>query len=131
MVSAFWHGFYPGYYFMFFLYAFIQLSSVQIYEHYSWFFRHLPTTLRRVLGWLTGYIFTCHTVIVFALYDVRDIFTYFNCQYWIYHIILISFYFLSMSSIGAKVKKYIKEQKALEEAKLKPKETETSDKKND
>ncbi|CAI2367021.1 unnamed protein product [Moneuplotes crassus] len=119
MVSAFWHGFYPCYYFFFFYFAFVNLSAEEIYNTYSYFFRFLPQRIRRLMAWFLSYLFTCHIVTIFALYDVRDVIYYFNCQYWIYHIMAIGFFLFTISPPGKRIKKYVKQQQAVQEAKEK------------
>ncbi|CAI2367763.1 unnamed protein product [Moneuplotes crassus] len=113
LCSAFWHGFYPCYYFFFSYFAILLLALEEIYDNYSWYFMWIPQTIRRLIGWMASYIFCCYIVTVFALYDVRDVLYYFNCQNWLYHIIIILFLAFSFSPAGKSLKRSIRTQKAL------------------
>ena len=82
LISAFWHGFYPGYYLFFVYFGVFAYSSGEIKKYYSWYFMFLPQVIRRSMSVALTLVFTFYIVPVFAIYDIRDIFYYHNCQYW-------------------------------------------------
>jgi len=51
MMSAFWHGFYPGYYMMFFGFALIGEVTKDFYK--AWIlFEPIPARVRSVIAWI-------------------------------------------------------------------------------
>mmetsp|Transcript_13750 Transcript_13750/g.15408 ORF Transcript_13750/g.15408 Transcript_13750/m.15408 type:complete len:117 (+) Transcript_13750:99-449(+) len=102
LCSAVWHGFYPGYYFFFIYYAFFLSTASDIKNYCSWYLNFLPQRLRRFLAASLGFLFTGYVTTDFALYDVRDIIYYHNCQYWHFHIIIMSIFIFSLSPLGIK-----------------------------
>jgi lysophospholipid acyltransferase len=114
LMSAFWHGFYPGYYIFFIYIGVLTYSSGEIKNYYSWYFRLLPKRIARFLAGFWTYYFCSYIVPIFAIYDVRDIFYYYNCQYWHGHIILFLFFAFTISPLGSKLKRNIKEMQRKE-----------------
>ena len=85
-----------------------------MYQTYSWFFRGFPSILRKFVGWVLSYLFTCYGVIIFGLYDPRDVLYYLNCQNWSLHVVSITFFMFTQAPAGKKIEKYVKEQRELE-----------------
>ena len=117
IVSAFWHGFYPGYYFFFF-YMGIFIHFTGIYRrYYSWYFRFIPSILQKVIGCIIAYQFTTYVGAVFAIYAINDIIFYFNWQYWYGHFLLLSVVLIHVSPIGKVLVAHAKKMKEIESAK--------------
>lgn len=52
VVSAFWHGFYPSYYLMFVMAAFLQEINKDVYKSWALWYKMIPTAeLRFVLAY--------------------------------------------------------------------------------
>ena len=121
VISAFWHGFYPGYYFFFFYVGPLIYLTGEFKYFYSWYFNFMPQKMRRFMaGFVTFYLFS-YIVPVFAIYSLRDIFYYHSCQYFYCHIIVYGVFALSMSPLGVKLKRHIHKMKKLEKEQLEKK----------
>lgn len=124
IVSAFWHGFYPGYYFFFFYMGiFVHMFGV-FRRYYSWYFRFIPQFLQTIIGNVLSYQYVSYGGAAFAIYGFNDILFYFNCQYWYGHVLLITAVLIHVSPIGRALVSHSKKMMEIEKAK---KEAEAKD----
>jgi lysophospholipid acyltransferase len=117
LISAFWHGFYPSYYFFFSYVGIYLFLSGDMKYFYSYYFQWMPQTAQILCAyffttWINLYIGSS-----FMMFNPSDLIHHYNCQYWYGHILLISVFVLTLLPVGVGLKK--KAKKALKEKKLK------------
>lgn len=118
VISAFWHGFYPSYYFFFFYVGTYLYLSAEVKYIYSYYLRSLPSWFQIGLAfcmtlWINLYIGSS-----FMMFHPSQMIEHYNILNWYGHILLAIFFALNMSPIGVSIKKHalkkIKEQKVAE-----------------
>lgn len=90
MISAFWHGFYPGYYFFFLFYGMWMFIHKEFRKHYSYLFRFIPKRIGRFLAGASVFYGSMYIVPAFACYEWRSLIKFYNCQYWYFHFFLVA-----------------------------------------
>jgi hypothetical protein len=111
IVSAFWHGFYPSYYFTFFFAAVLSECTKDVFK--SWiFFTWIPALPRHICGHLLSMFCMNYLGIVFASLTFANGFFFMEATYYSVFIFLIVFLMISRSInlVGIAAKK----MKALE-----------------
>jgi lysophospholipid acyltransferase len=105
VVSAFWHGFYPGYYFMFVSSAWLTVASrsmfisllyhtnlLVVYKNVTWPFSSIP---RRILLYIPTYLMVDYILYPFTLLDFKRSFQFYRSFGFFGHFILalVTIYF--------------------------------------
>lgn len=86
LVSAFWHGFYPGYYISFISGALYTALTKLIYKSFTW---PLPQKYRRPLLYIPNYLLANYFAAPFALQTFSDSFKFCRALYFYGHIVLV------------------------------------------
>mmetsp|Transcript_3030 Transcript_3030/g.2515 ORF Transcript_3030/g.2515 Transcript_3030/m.2515 type:complete len:471 (-) Transcript_3030:28-1440(-) len=126
LVSAFWHGFYPSYYFFFFSVGIYLFISGEVKYVYGYYFRSLPTMVKTTLAYFLYNWVNLYLGNSFMMFGPRDLIRHYSNLNWYGHIILLSIFTLSLSPIGARIKRH-----ALKIIKKEKEEAEKTNKKND
>ena len=85
VVSAFWHGFYPGYYFMFISSAWLTVASRMVYKNVAWPF---SSTLKRVVQYVPMFILVDYILFPFVLLDFTRSFEFYRSFWFFGHILM-------------------------------------------
>lgn len=111
LVSAFWHGFYPSYYFFFLFFAIHIFISGEVKIFYSYYLRNIPWSIQIFFAYLFTTWMNIYFGNSFMMFFPNDLVTHYNCQYWYGHIVLITLFIISLSPIGAGLKKHAAKMK--------------------
>ena len=96
IVSAFWHGFYPSFYSMFFFAAVLSECTKDIYK--SWvFFQWIPALPKHILGHIVSMIFMNYLGIMFAALTAAKQYQFLKATYFSIPITLAVFILISRS----------------------------------
>lgn len=94
LVSAFWHGFYPGYYLTFVAGALYTALTRLIYKSFTW---PLKPKLRRIILYIPNYLLVDYFAAPFALQTFSDSLRF--CRAWNFYghfALIISFIFIKL-----------------------------------
>lgn len=86
LVSAFWHGFYPGYYITFVSGALYTALTRQIYRKFTW---PLPPKWRPILLYLPNYLLVDYYAAAFSLQTLQDSIAFAKAWYFYGHIFML------------------------------------------
>jgi len=75
MISAFWHGFYPYYYFNFLLFFMIQQIAKTLY-YAGDFFKFIPQPIQFAIRWVMMYLVVNTMLVAFALLEFQKVAPY-------------------------------------------------------
>jgi lysophospholipid acyltransferase len=87
IVSAFWHGFYPFYYVMFFFAAVLQEVSKDLYKA-RYLFRVIPERLRPIIGNLVTMLVLNYNGVMFNALTFENGIKFGNRTYWFVFVII-------------------------------------------
>jgi len=110
VTSAFWHGFYPGYYLFFISGAFLEPIAQLIRDNFRWRFMNADGTekptkiLYDIVGWIVTFYTIDYLTIAFRLLDYSDGITVWRSVYFIVHVIGFIL-FVSLTLFGVKPKR--------------------------
>ena len=110
-ISCFWHGFYPSYYHFFLFLSINIFFAGEIKHYYSYYFRWIPHNFQRLIVLVFYLWWNSYFGPPFRMFHLKDIISYFNCQYWYGHIFIITLFTLLMSPIGSKLKTHASKMK--------------------
>jgi len=110
LISAFWHGFYPWYYFFFSYTGIYLFLSGDVKHSYSYYLNWMPKYVQIALAyffttWINLYIGSS-----FMMFHPSDIIYHYNCQYWYGHILLGTVFILSLAPLGKSLRENVKRQ---------------------
>ena len=86
LVSAFWHGFYPGYYMCFVAGALYTALNRLIYQSFTWPFKQ---KLRKIILYIPNYLLVDYFAAPFALQTFEDSLRFCRAWHFYGHITLI------------------------------------------
>jgi hypothetical protein len=92
MMSAFWHGFYPGYYVMFFFFGIINEITKDVYRAWP-LFVDVPYHLKTVVCFLVTQIGMNYFGITFICLTTQNVLTFFRVTNYFGIIILFIMFF--------------------------------------
>ncbi|CAI2365211.1 unnamed protein product [Moneuplotes crassus] len=115
-VSALWHGPYPSNY-LFFLFAFIGLSTSRMIFKQGWIFSFIPYIFKRILGWILSWMFLSNLAALFLMRTGANMLILMGNTRYISLVLVAAFYlvFSVISAVTPKSKgKEGKEKKKVE-----------------
>ncbi|XP_036446325.1 lysophospholipid acyltransferase 1 [Colossoma macropomum] len=91
VLSALWHGVYPGYYFTFLTGIPVTLAARAVRRNFRQYFLGSPTVkfAYDVVTWLATHLAICYTVVPFTLLAMEPTLEYYRSVYFYVHIISI------------------------------------------
>lgn len=99
IVSAVWHGFYPGYYIMFISYGLVMATSRSIYRNLTWPFRQ---STKPMVTFLPVWLVLDFITPPFVLLTWSDSAQYYNSMYWWAHCVCVSLLILLRVNVKPK-----------------------------
>lgn len=90
ILSAFWHGFYPGYYITFILLAFSVYGGRKVRKIMRPYFQNneVLKTLYAIVGWINTLFIICYSTASFVVLEFWPTIEFYNSFYWIGHIVM-------------------------------------------
>lgn len=83
VVSAFWHGFYPSYYLMFFTCAVLQEVTKDVYRSWALFHKLIPSARARyLLSWFCSNLCMHHNGVLFGALTMESSLFFLGQTYW-------------------------------------------------
>ncbi|KYO32965.1 lysophospholipid acyltransferase 2 [Alligator mississippiensis] len=91
ILSAIWHGVYPGYYLSFLTGVLVTLAARAMRNNIRHFFVDfsLIKLFYDIITWMTTQLAISYTVVPFVLLSVKPSFTFYSCWYFCLHIVCI------------------------------------------
>lgn len=89
MMSAIWHGFYPGYYIFFSGAALMDYQGKLAERAIAPYFEGMPHIVNRILAYLWCYIGCSYFAVGFTLLSVEKFHQVYMSLYYYFHVILI------------------------------------------
>jgi len=91
VLSAFWHGFYPGFYFTFITFALLVYAGRGIRRNIRPYFQKSKLLINTygVLTWFGTFLTMSFAVVPYELYDFWSSVKFYNSWYWSIHIVCI------------------------------------------